>query len=229
MATSSIANYDTGGIVIGNPEYDDGLLKFPGADTYVAGTILAVKAVADAIADVLTGTGDGTMVATVAAGGIVPVAGVYTLVCTFAITNGGIFKLVDPQGNIIADNLTLRVGDGLVTTFVAGGIKMVITEGTTDFAAADSFAMTVVADGDWVIYADDGVGGAQIPKGILTVEEVQTGAIDTPFRPLISGRVRREKLVIDDGSTVTDEVVAALRDFTIIGLNVDELNIQDNQ
>jgi hypothetical protein len=34
-------NFDTGGVVMGNNEYEDGLLKFPGADTYVAGTILA--------------------------------------------------------------------------------------------------------------------------------------------------------------------------------------------
>ncbi len=37
----TIANNDPAGVVIGNPEYEDGLLKFPGNDTYVAGTILA--------------------------------------------------------------------------------------------------------------------------------------------------------------------------------------------
>ena len=37
----TITNYDPSGIVIGNAEYEDGLLKFPGNDTYAAGTILA--------------------------------------------------------------------------------------------------------------------------------------------------------------------------------------------
>ena len=41
MANLDITFYDTGGIVIGNPEYQDELLKFAGADTVIAGTILA--------------------------------------------------------------------------------------------------------------------------------------------------------------------------------------------
>jgi len=39
--TMIVTNYDTGGVVIGNPEYEDGLLVFPGADTYAEGTILS--------------------------------------------------------------------------------------------------------------------------------------------------------------------------------------------
>lgn len=41
MANLDIGFYDTGGIVIGNPEYQDELLKFAGADTVIEGTILA--------------------------------------------------------------------------------------------------------------------------------------------------------------------------------------------
>lgn len=37
----TITNFDTGGVVMGNNEYEDGLLKFAGADTFVEGTILA--------------------------------------------------------------------------------------------------------------------------------------------------------------------------------------------
>jgi hypothetical protein len=46
---------------------------------------------------------------------------------------------------------------------------------------------------------------------------------------MIGGQVRREKLVIDAGGTVTDSIVDKLRDFGIVALSVDELNIPDNQ
>jgi hypothetical protein len=228
----TIQNYDNAGIQIGNNEFEDGILKFPGADTYAEGTVLGKQEVEEAIADTpdAGNTGDGTLVATVAAGDIIPAIGNWNLECTFAITNGGVFKLEDPSGNIIADNLTLRVGDGLVTTFVEGGIKIVVTEGTTDFAAGDKFALAVVADGDWVIYAVDGVGGAQFAKGVLTIETTATGAADKAFRPLISGKVRREKLLIDaSAAAITDLVADQLRDYGILAVSVDELNIQDNQ
>ncbi len=227
----TVQNYDNAGVQLGNNEFEDATLKFPGADTYVEGTILGKKVVEDAIADTpdVGNTGDGTLVSTVAAGEIIPTIGSYNFECTFAITNGGVFKLEDPNGNIIADNLTLRVGAGLLTTFIEGGIKIVVTEGATDFAAGDKFALVVVADGDWVIFAVNGIGGAQKPLGILTIEAVAAGTEDQGFRPLISGKVRKEKLVIDAGGTVTDVIVDQLRDIGILVISVDELNILDNQ
>ena len=227
----TVQNYDNAGVQLGNNEFEDATLKFPGADTYIEGTILGKKVVEDAIADTPDGgnTGNGTLVSTVAAGEIIPIVGSYNFECTFVVTNGGIFKLEDPNGNIVADNLTLRVGAGLLTTFIEGGIKIVVTEGATDFAAGDKFALVVVADGDWVIFAVNGVGGAQKPLGILTVEAAAAGTEDQGFRPLISGEVRKEKLVIDAGGTVTDVIVDQLRDIGILVISVDELNILDNQ
>ena len=231
MANLTIQNEDNAGIQIGNNEFEEGTLQFPGADTYVEGTVLGKREVATAIADTADGgnTGDGTLVSTAAAGDLVPAIGSWNFECTFAVTNGGVFKLEDPSGNIIADNLTLRVGDGLLTTVVVGGIQIIVTEGSTDFAAGDIFVLVVVADGDWVIYDIAGVGGAQFALGILTIEAVATGAADQSFRPLISGKVRREKLVIDPATTVTQLAVDQLRDVGILAIAVDELNIQDNQ
>lgn len=233
MANMTIQNYDNAGIQIGNNEFEEGTLQFPGADTYAAGTILAKREVVTAIVDTpdAGNTGDGTLVATVAAGDVIPMPGDYIFTCTFAVTNGGVFKLEDPNGNIVADNLTLRVGAGFVTTFIAGGIKIVVTEGATDFAADDFFTLAVVADGDWVIYAADGVGGAQIARGILTTEQVATGAADQSFRPMISGKVRAEKIFTDAAPTtaITDLIKKQLHDADILAVSVDELNIQDNQ
>lgn len=232
MGNLTVTNNDLGTVILNNAVHDDIILKFPGADTYVEGTILARKQVADVPVAAADGgnTGDGTVTSlSVIAGDEIPLPGIYVLTCTFAVTNGGVFKLEDPNGNLVADNITLRVGAGLVTTVVAAGMKFLITDGATDFAAADFFTITVAADGDAVIYAVDGIGGAQIPSMVLTYECIATGAEDQAQRALVSGEVRREKLVIDAGGTVTDRIVDQLRDFGIVARSVSELNIQDNQ
>lgn len=45
MANMTTTFYDQGGIVIGDPIYEDGLLSFAGADTFAAGTILSTVGV----------------------------------------------------------------------------------------------------------------------------------------------------------------------------------------
>jgi len=235
MANLVVTNNDLGDAILKDAVHDDIILQFPGADTYVDGTILARKQVADAVtASAITGTGDGTVtLATVVAGQVVPIVGVYVLNCIVALANGGTFELVDPNGAQVAGGLTLTVGAGAATVFEAGGMQFTITDGATDFAVGDTATLTVVADGDVVIFAVAGAGGAQIPSMILTYEAVATGAEDQAQRAMVSGQVRREKLVIDadgtPGSGITDDIVDELRDFGIIALSVDELNIQDNQ
>ena len=45
MGNMTTTFYDTGGIVIGDPIYEDGLLSFAGADTFAEGTILSTVGV----------------------------------------------------------------------------------------------------------------------------------------------------------------------------------------
>lgn len=232
MPNLTVTNNDLSTVILKDAVHEDIILKFPGADTYVEGTILARKQVADVPVAAADGgnTGDGTVTAvSVIAGDEIPLVGIYVLTCTFAVTNGGVFKLEDPNGNLVADGITLRVGAGLVTTVVAAGMTFLVTDGATDFAAADFFTITVVVDGDAVIYAVDGIGGAQIPSMVLTYEAVATGVEDQAQRAMVAGEVRREKLVIDAGGTITDRLVDQLRDFGIVARSVTELNIQDNQ
>jgi hypothetical protein len=71
-----------------------------------------------------------------------------------------------------------------------------------------------------------------IPKTVLTFDVIAAGAGDEAIRSMISGEVRKEKLIIDadgDGSNIDNAVLDQLRDFGITPVNVDELNIQDNQ
>lgn len=231
MSNITITNCDLGTVILKDAEFQDISLKFPGADTYVEGTILARKSVADAVvAAAGTNTGDGTVtLATVAPGTVVPIVGAYVLTCTTAVTNGGVFKLVDPNGAIVATGLTLTVGAGAATVFEVAGLQFTVTDGATDFAAGDSFTLTVAADGTVVIYATAGAGGAQIPSMVLTYEVTTTGATTVAARALVKGEVRRERLVIDAGGTVTDAIVDQLRDYGIVAEKVNEFNIYDNQ
>lgn len=70
------------------------------------------------------------------------------------------------------------------------------------------------------------------PKVVMTYAVTATGAGDVQVRALISGYVRKERLVIDaDGDdTNVDEVVRdQLRDYDIVVQNVAELSQLDNQ
>ena len=227
-----ITNNDLSTVLLGNNLFKDELLTFGGAGTVVEGTLLARQAVDVAIVDTPAGTGNGTMVASVVGVDEVPIPGSWVLECTFATSDDGVWKLTDPNGNIIADNLTLRVGAGLVTTFNEAGITMAITEGGTDFAAGDTFTMVVVANGLMAPFVIGGVAGAGVPIEVLAGDIVAAGAGDEPCRPAISGELRTEKLIIHadgDGSNITDAILDQLRDFTLVSQDVQELNIQDNQ
>lgn len=231
MPNLTTTNCSLSTVIIANALFNDAIVKFPSADDYAEGTILARKTVATAVvAAAGTNTGNGTAtLASVVEGNIVPLVGAYVLTCTAAVTNGGTFKLVDPNGALIANNLTITAGAGTATAFEVGGLAFTITDGTTDFIVGDSFTLTVAADGTMVVYSPSGVGGAQIPTAVLTYALSASGASSVASRILVSGNVRRELLVIDGGGTVTDAIVDKLRDYGIVAEKVDELNILDNQ
>lgn len=71
-----------------------------------------------------------------------------------------------------------------------------------------------------------------IPKAILTYPVTSTGAGDVPVRAAVSGKFRKERLIIDadgTGANVDAAVLDQLRDYALVPINVTELNIADNQ
>lgn len=235
MPNITITNNDLGGVILQDAEFRDELLTFGGAGTAVEGTILARKSVADAVTPAADGgnTGDGTVtLVTVAPGQIVPIVGAYNLEVVEAVTNGGILKLEDPNGAQVASNLIMTVGAGAATAFEVAGLQFTVTDGATDFVAGDKFSLTVAADGKMVVFALAGAGGAQSPKQILTYDVVAAGAGDEVIRSGVSGSYRKERLVIDGsaaGVGITDEIIDELRDYGLVPIDVQELNILDNQ
>jgi len=236
MANITITNNDLNSPILEGAEFRNETIEFGGADTLAPGTIMARQTVDTAVANGAAdggNTGDGTVtVVSVVAGPVVPLAGAYILECTAAVTNGGVFKLEDPNGSLVASDLILTVGAGAATVLEAGGLQFTVTDGATDFAVGDFFTLTVVANGDLVPYAIAGAGGAQIPIAILTYEVVATGVQDIPSRVGVSGKYRKEKLIIDadgDGSSITNAILDQLRSYGLVPVDVQELNIQDNQ
>ena len=230
----TVTNVDTGSVKLWQGEFRDETFVAASAKTYLEGTLLARKAVADAIvADGTGNTGDGTCTATtVVAGSTVPLVGAYNLECITATTNGGTFKLEDPNGSLISNNLVMTAGAGASTVFEIAGMTFTLTDGATDFIVGDAFSLTVAADGKIYPYATDGAGGVQIPTAVLTEDKVATGAGNIPIRAMISGQLIAERLVIDadgDASNITAAILDQLRDFTLVALSVPDISELDNQ
>lgn len=101
----------------------------------------------------------------------------------------------------------------------------VIAEGT--ILARDSVSLKLV------LFVKGGATNQNgIPKAILTYTVTSTGAGDVPVRVGISGKYRKEKLIIDadgTGANIDAAVLDQLRDYALVPVNVTELNIADNQ
>lgn len=111
-----------------------------------AGTVLAQIDVGAATAAARSGgnTGNGTITmdaTTPVLAGAKP--GIYTVRCIAAATNGGTFRLEDPDGDVIAD-AAITGGAGGTVAF-AEQVKFVITDAGTDFIVGDGFDITVAA------------------------------------------------------------------------------------
>ena len=234
MATLTKTAVDNGGVLIQDILRKTDTFATAAAKTYPAGTILARKQVDDAVVVAADGgnTGDGTVtLATVSAGDIIPLVGAYNLECIEAVTNGGVFKLEDPNGALVATELVMTAGAGAATEFNVAGLTFTITDATTDFIVGDKFSLTVAANGKLVVFATDGAGGAQYAKTLLPTDLVSASATDYSVRVLIEGEVRKDKLIIDadgDDSNVDMSVRDQLQDFNIAVTDVTEQNKEDN-
>ena len=107
-------------------------------------------------------------------------------------------------------------------TFAGAGT---VVEGT--ILARDSVSLLLVP-----FVKGGGTNENGIPKVVLTYDVIAAGVGDVPLRAMVSGSVRKERLIIDaDGSGVNidNAVLDQLRDYTIVSSDVQELNILDNQ
>lgn len=123
------------------------------------------------------------------------------------------------RGNVILQEAEFR--DELLTFAGAG----TVVEGT--ILARDSVSLKLVPFVKGGVTNENG-----IPKAIVTYDVVAEGAGDETIRAGVSGKYRKERLVIDadgDGSNVDAAVMDQLRDYGLVPVDVNEMNILDNQ
>lgn len=84
-----------------------------------------------------TGNGLLTLASPAFGGGVKP--GLYRVRCKTAAANGGVFSVVDPDGNVLAD---ATVGSAYAGT----AVRFTIADGATDFVVGDGFDVTVTVD-----------------------------------------------------------------------------------
>lgn len=128
------------------------------------------------------------------------------------ITNVDIGSVILEEGKFRDDLLTFA---GIAT----------ILEGT--ILARDSVSLKLVPFVKGGVVNENG-----IPKAVLTYEVTSVGAGDIPVRDMVSGSVRAGRLVIDadgDATNVDNKVLDQLRDFSLVAIDIQELNILDNQ
>ena len=123
------------------------------------------------------------------------------------------------QGSVIVDRETFED-----ETFTAAAAK---TYPAGTILARDT------ATNKMVVYEKGGTtNGNGIPRAILPSDVVATGAGDLGVRPLMGGRVKTSRLVIDadgDASNVDAVVKDLLQDVGIFALDADDLSVLDNQ
>lgn len=154
-----------------------------------------------------TNTGNGTCTALATVGGTgapKPIIGAYVLTCIAAVTHGGVWKLVDPNGSLVSGYLAMTASTGAATVFEVGGITFTLTDGSTDFAAGDVFTLTLAAGtGQVVILNKANVDGSQDIYGIM-LEAVTTSGSTATGVVAKTGYFNSDALSFYSGTTAAD-------------------------
>ena len=234
MANPVIVNFDTHDGVRAVSHSEQSELTSAAADTVARLTILGriLVAIGTATADG-SNTGDGTVTEyALAATGAPAKIGSYILTCIEAVTNGGVFKFVDPDGKLVADDITILAGAGGVIVFIGDGMTFKITDAATDFIVGDFFTLTIgVGTLLYAFYSPTGTNGVSIPVAVSLSEVVAAGAGDDPVGVMLGGKIDAAKLIIDGsaaGVGITEAIKDSLRTFGIIVESALETAALDN-
>lgn len=128
--------------------------------------------------------------------------GIYTLRCITAVTNGGVFRLEDPDGIVLGD-FTIPAGPGGAVT-IAERIKGVLTDSGTDFIVGDGFDITVAAGSfKYVPVNPAGNDGRQVADALL-LQKVDATSADKQVVVLARGPAEISNLGIVWPTAVDD-------------------------
>lgn len=189
----------TGGFLLSElPGYQSRVnAKLNSGQNLEAGTVLGQLIAAAVVAGTNTGNGAVTI------GVIGPAAqvGVYSAVCVATASNAGTFNLYAPDGTLIRQ---ITVGGGAT---VSPHFTITIADGSADFAAGDSFAITLTG-GDYEQLDPTEDDGAQIAAGFLWATTNATSA-DTACVVIAKGaEVNANEIVWPSGITDAQKATA---------------------
>jgi len=157
-------------------------------------------------------TGNGTV--TLVEGRRYLKVGIYTLTCTAAVTHGGTFSVVDPDGNSLPDAV-MTPGAGGTTAIENDQIAFTITDGGTDFVVGDSFTITVTVDPrQAVLLSKAATDGSSVPYCVLS-EDVDASIAAKRSIGYLEGQFNERQLIFASGTDIED-VRDAMREVGLI-------------
>lgn len=199
------ATYDPNGLLAGDRVPLERIITLVSGQNLTRGAVLGrVVAAATASTAAKSGgnTGGGTItmdVTTPVLAGAKP--GVYTARCIATATNGGTFRVEDPDGNVI--------GDVAVGATFADDIKFVIADVGTDFIVGDGFDITVASVDKYALSLAAATDGSQVPVAVLGIDcDASLG--DKSTTGYFAGEFNAAKLALGTGHTAAS-VEAAFR------------------
>lgn len=139
--------------------------------------------------------------------------GAYSLTCITAAAGGGVFKVVDPDGLRLGNDLT--VGQA----YVSDHINLTVSDGAPDFAVGDRFTVAVAA-GPGKVKAVDfaATDGSQVAAGVLIAKVTASDGVDAQGVAIVRDAViAPSKLAWPAGAT-SDQKTAALAQLKALGI-----------
>lgn len=138
--------------------------------------------------------------------------GIYTITCIAAAAAGGLFEVVNPDGERIG---VAEVG----TAFVSNEINFLINDPSTDAAIGDSFTVTVPAgSGKYALVDKAAINGSGVAAGILA-EDADARSADVTTIMYHTGQFNKAALSFAADNTWADHE-ADLRAIDIHGKDV---------
>lgn len=178
------------------------------------------KVVATSITADVGNTGNGTFTALALAPGGPAIHGTWVVECIVApATHGGTFKLTDPNG-VIVDNNILMIDTATGVRIVNGpGFVFTITDGATNFIVGDKAAIVIDAASGYLPLEVDEVNGLEKVAGIYLGASITAAAI-------VAAAIEDNQIIVGDCFIDENQLVlensVALTDILQSGLTVAE-------
>lgn len=172
-----------------------------GTAALVRGTVLGRVKQSTPTTGSVSGTGNGTC--TSVTGGPKTKRGTYNITCVVAITHGGTFDVTDPDGEFVGQ-VTITAGAGGTGVFKSDHLNFTLTDGSTDFALADVFTVTVTIQPRQVLKLDKtATDGSSAPYAVAS-EDVDASAAAKNSVGYLEGDFNQRALVFASGTDIED-------------------------